>query len=230
MGKCSIAGCDGIAKSRGWCQAHYMRWLNTGDVGPAEVIRRQKGRICSVEGCNRKHTGRGFCEGHLRRFKATGDPGPAEFEPRRPKGDKCSIEGCDRLRYAKELCELHYRRVRDYGSLDVPEHPRWRSNPTYNAVHFRLRAERGRPSWHVCECGAQAQQWAYVRGDDQLLKIDDKGRPYSTDLSRYQAMCVTCHRRMDAEATRTQGCSVIGCEGGHKALGLCSKHYQAARK
>ena len=227
MTTCKIEGCDGPVKTRGWCQAHYARWLRTGDTGPADVVRKSPGRACSVEGCGRKHVGHGFCEGHLRRYKSTGDPGPAEFEPRKPKGDRCIVDGCDHLRYAKDVCDRHYQRLRKYGTLDLPERE---GAATYNAVHLRIRAQRGAAKDSTCPCGAAAEHWAYVRGDDQSVRYDEQGRPYSTDLSRYEALCRTCHRRMDAEATRTPGCSVPGCDGTHKARGMCSKHYQAARK
>lgn len=35
--KCSIQGCGRVAKSRGWCPAHYMRWRKYGDTGSAEL-------------------------------------------------------------------------------------------------------------------------------------------------------------------------------------------------
>ena len=230
---CSIEGCNEPSKSRGWCQPHYMRWWYSGDTDPATpLVKRAKGRACSVEGCSRKHRGHGFCEGHLRRYKSTGDPGPAEFEPRRAKGNACDLDGCDRPRYAKGVCELHHRRMRDFGSYyEVLLLAQWVGDEaTYNAVHLRLRAQRGAAKDSTCPCGAAAEHWAYVRGDDQSVRYDERGRPYSIDLSRYVALCRTCHRRMDAEATRTRGCSVDGCEGEHKSRGMCSKHYQAARK
>ena len=227
MTTCKIEGCDGPVKTRGWCQAHYARWLRTGDTGPADVVRKSPGRACSVAGCSRKHQGRGYCDGHLRRVIATGEPGPAEFEPRKPKGDRCIVDGCDHLRYAKDVCDRHYQRLRKYGTLDLPERE---GAATYNAVHLRIRAQRGPAKDNTCPCGAAAEHWAYVRGDDQSVRYDERGRPYSIDLSRYVALCRTCHRRMDAEATRTRGCSVDGCEGEHKSRGMCSKHYQAARK
>ena len=191
------------------------------------MVRKSPGRACSVAGCSRKHQGRGYCDGHLRRVIATGEPGPAEFEPRKPKGDRCIVDGCDHLRYAKDVCDRHYQRLRKYGTLDLPERE---GSATYNAVHLRIRAQRGPAKDNTCPCGAAAEHWAYVRGDDQSVRYDERGRPYSIDLSRYVALCRTCHRRMDAEATRTRGCSVDGCEGEHKSRGMCSKHYQAARK
>ena len=225
MTTCKIEGCDGPVKTRGWCQAHYARWLRTGDTGLADVVRKSPGRVCSVAGCGRKHQGRGYCDGHLRRVIATGEPGPAEFEPRKPKGDRCIVDGCDHLRYAKDVCDRHYQRLRKYGTLDLPERE---GSATYNAVHLRLRAQRGAAKDSTCPCGAAAEHWAYVRGDDQSVRYDEQGRPYSTDLSRYEALCRTCHRRMDAEATRTHGCSVPGCDGTHKARGMCNRHYRQA--
>ena len=125
---------------------------------------------------------------------------------------------------------MHYQRLRDHGSLDAPTHYRWTGDEaSYGAVHLRLRAERGLPGDFVCDCGARAQHWAFMR-DDRPAMYSDGGRPYSTDLSRYKAMCVTCHRRMDAEATRTRGCSVAGCDGEHKARGMCNRHYRQALK
>ena len=227
MTTCKIEGCDGPVKTRGWCQAHYARWLRTGDTGPADVVRKSPGRACSVAGCSRKHQGRGYCDGHLRRVIATGEPGPAEFVPRKPKGDRGIVDGCDHLRYAKDVCDRHYQRLRKYGTLDLPERE---GSATYNAVHLRLRAQRDAAKDSTCPCGAAAEHWAYVRGDDQSVRYDNEGRPYSTDLSRYEALCRTCHRRMDAEATRTHGCSVPGCDGTHKARGMCNRHYRQALK
>ena len=125
---------------------------------------------------------------------------------------------------------MHHQRLSDHGSLDRPAHPKWTGDDaSYNAVHLRLRVQRGKPGEHLCQCGARAEQWAFIRGDGPV-KYDDEGRPYSTDLSRYEPMCLTCHRRMDADATRTLGCSVLGCDGEHKARGMCNRHYRQALK
>lgn len=35
--KLCSAGCVRTVYARGWCRAHYARWLRTGDVGPAKI-------------------------------------------------------------------------------------------------------------------------------------------------------------------------------------------------
>lgn len=39
MNTCSVEGCEGAVKARGWCQTHYSRWRRTGDVGAATPVR-----------------------------------------------------------------------------------------------------------------------------------------------------------------------------------------------
>lgn len=228
MTECLIEGCDYPAKTRGWCQAHYMRWYTTGDTGSANVQRRSRGRKCSVPGCGRKHQGRGFCDGHLRRFIQTGAPGPAEFERRNP-GAPCVVVNCERRADGGyEMCEKHYQRWRKHGdALAAPTPYQWTGDEaSYGAVHFRLRKSRGKASALSCvRCGSPAEHWSYDHSDPRQ-KIDPGGRPYSTDLSRYRPMCAACHRQMDAERTRAVGCSVEGCDGPHKARGMCNRHYR----
>lgn len=232
MALCSIEGCEGTAKARGWCQAHYMRWWATGNVGAAEIVRRPKGRTCSVDGCERRHQGRGYCEAHLRRFLKYGEPGSAVVDPRNP-GAICKIDECEQPARARGWCNAHYLRWRKTGDplTPVPDHGgRWTgSDATYTAIHQRIKKIRGSAKRYPCvSCGEPAAQWAYDHSDP-APKYNPNNRPYSLDLSRYMALCLECHRRLDAARTRTQGCSVLGCEGRHKAHGLCGKHYQQLR-
>ncbi len=40
---CSVDGCDMEAKTRSWCQTHYMRWWRTGN--PTQPITRPTKRL-----------------------------------------------------------------------------------------------------------------------------------------------------------------------------------------
>lgn len=80
-----------------------------------------------------------------------------------------------------------------------------KQDASYALVHYRLGIERGRASGFVCdECGSPAKDWAYDNLDANE-KYDEKGRPYSEDLSHYRPMCRSCHRAFDAKATCRKG-------------------------
>jgi len=58
---------------------------------------------------------------------------------------------------------------------------------TSEAVHLRLRRERGRASEYACvDCGEAAEEWSF-----------DEPSGYSVDLSRYAPRCIRCHREHD---------------------------------
>lgn len=76
---CSIPACDKSAYGRGWCKAHYQRWLTTGDPGDSPVRRRIPGDTCAIDGCSEPHNSRGWCKRHYRRWLRTGDAGGLEF-------------------------------------------------------------------------------------------------------------------------------------------------------
>lgn len=68
---CSIKGCDGIVKARGWCGKHYHRWERHGDPDTKTT-----GLIadCSVAGCTERFSAKSFCKKHYRNFRVYGDP------------------------------------------------------------------------------------------------------------------------------------------------------------
>lgn len=209
------------------CRTHYMRWYTTGETGSGE-IRGYARRECSVEGCARPHRSGGYCTGHYDRMRWTGDPGPVDFEPRRP-GATCSIEDCDRPTAGLGWCDKHYQRYRSTGdpTTPLPERgPRWVGDSvSYNGMHQRIGKLRGPARDQKCvSCGEVANHWAYDH-TDPAPKVES-GKPYSLDPQRYRPMCQPCHRRMDAERTRTKGCSEPDCDRPHKSRGLCGRHYQ----
>ena len=78
---CSIDGCETVAKSRGWCNMHYVRWLRHGD--PLAVTVREPIPLvpCSVDGCDRTAQTKGWCSMHYARWRHTGSV-EADVEPR----------------------------------------------------------------------------------------------------------------------------------------------------
>ena len=55
---CSIHGCRGKHKARGYCSTHYRQWKRTGSPGSTVQA------SCTVAGCSRAHHGRGLCKTH----------------------------------------------------------------------------------------------------------------------------------------------------------------------
>lgn len=71
---CHPDGCDRPARARGWCRAHYLRVLRTGNPGTAAIPEPKK--KCSVEDCDRivdSLGGHGYCGKHYQRFRKHGD-------------------------------------------------------------------------------------------------------------------------------------------------------------
>lgn len=100
------------------------------------------------------------------------------------------------------LCSKHYARLVRYGD-PVATRPGGRrpriEHPSYSTVHQRIARDRGRAGDHECSiegCGRLAQDWAYDHSDP-APRHDEKGRPYSTDGSRYIAVCRPHHRILD---------------------------------
>lgn len=75
--------------------------------------------------------------------------------------------------------------------------------PTYWAMHSRIRDRRGPARTYACffDCGRQAKQWALRHEAKNLLtgKADTRGcrAKYSTNIDDYIPLCATCHVRYD---------------------------------
>lgn len=164
-----------------------------------------KAETCAFPDCpKRPRSGsEPLCEGHYyQRRRGT---------PLRPlqvyRNERCMVEGCERPPSGK-YCSMHDARIRRHGDPDVaipqceraipkgPNHPRWQDEPTYSAVHQRVRKRDGKASDHTCRCGAPARHWAYIgpRAPEDRL-------PYR-GVDDYEAMCTACHKRMDMAAIR----------------------------
>lgn len=67
---CSIDGCETAAKSRGWCQKHYMRWYKSGTT---ELPEKPPQEFCPADDCDRPVRARGWCNTHYMRWLNHGD-------------------------------------------------------------------------------------------------------------------------------------------------------------
>lgn len=100
---CSITDCGkAAANRRGWCNAHYKRFLKHGDPTAGEPMRMSRIGTCSVDGCSNRIQGRGLCHPHHLRLLRHGDPLAGGTSPGEPeaflknvalpyKGDECLI-------------------------------------------------------------------------------------------------------------------------------------------
>lgn len=127
-GTCLVDGCNEQYMAKGYCQAHYQRWVKTGGDPqpgiPIKIRKRTRG-TCSVEGCERPHNSRGWCEPHYHRWQKHGDVmADVPIEDRKSRKGVCRVDGCGRPigRGARQLCIGHLIRERVHGDVqaDVP--------------------------------------------------------------------------------------------------------------
>ena len=118
---CTVDGCGRPHRSRGWCAAHYARWVKHGDPlvgGPVQTVETRS--VCSIEGCGRPHAYRGWCSTHCQRWRQYGDP-LADVPVRRLRRnpESCSMADCDRIARKRGWCSRHYSRWQKYGDPAV---------------------------------------------------------------------------------------------------------------
>jgi hypothetical protein len=167
---CSIAGCDRAIEARGWCKAHYSRWLRSHSISEQPIrTPNAERRECEVDGCDR--TGRlkrGMCGLHYKRFQRRGDPLVGGPTPR------------------------------PYGTRGGGRKPSSDGSVGYSGIHSRVVRERGPASGHACwSCGQPAEHWAYDH-EDPDARIDARDGAYSQSIDHYYPMCQKCHVRFDA--------------------------------
>jgi len=116
--KCAVTGCGRRAYARGWCQTHYRRWRDNGDLGSAEIIPASPHRLssltvtCTVPGCDRPTQSKNLCSAHYRRLWLTGDV-QADKPLRERQPSACSV--CGRATVSKGLCSAHYAKWKRWG-------------------------------------------------------------------------------------------------------------------
>lgn len=72
---------------------------------------------------------------------------------------------------------------------------------TYHSAHAKTRRIRGSASEYLCECGLQAEQWAYNHMDPDEISTTH-GTSFSLNTDFYVAMCRKCHSIFDHNRDR----------------------------
>jgi hypothetical protein len=70
---CTVDGCEGVSKARGWCARHYYRWYRHGDPQGGGSDRRGP-RECKEPMCTSPSRTRDWCTKHYQAWIRTGSP------------------------------------------------------------------------------------------------------------------------------------------------------------
>lgn len=144
MRTCSLDGCDRPYLAKGYCSAHYCRWIKYGDPhggGPERVPHGQRG-FCVVDRCDRPaKTTSGLCSLHyqrLRRYGSTEGRAPAI----------CSVDCCDTAVLTMGWCAFHWRRYLRWG------------NPTFEPICSVEGCDKASPAGKRGLCVMHYSRWA----------------------------------------------------------------------
>lgn len=157
---------------------------------------------------------------HYKRWKRHGDVNVQgrRYSPPNPNKQKCAADGCESVEDgASRFCKMHGTRVRRHGDAGAVilhadrDHPCGERNhawtgddATYTAMHRRVSRARGKASEQACvDCGKAASHWSYDRKCEN--EVQSEYGPYSTNVGRYQARCVPCHKRFDLASIKGGG-------------------------
>ena len=98
---CSVSGCDGKAKARGWCKSHYGRWLTHGDVRADEPLRRMTPKAASSDEAYRRAAADEVFIERIRRDCVRGDGGCLLWQ------GACTGNGYGHVKYADHNLFVH---------------------------------------------------------------------------------------------------------------------------
>lgn len=184
---CSIEDCERPHASRGWCQTHYMRWLNHGDVQAARPVGasiERPSEPCVVAECERMRYVRGMCSLHYARWYKHGDVGPSGSS-RAPRGQRtpCQLEGCEKRVKGHGWCDRHYYRVVIRGGEPGPVgklEPQWRHDKQGYIIRGSGKSFESQHRFVMEQMlGRQLRSWESVHHKNG---IKDDNRPENLEL------------------------------------------------
>lgn len=71
MKVCAASGCERRARTRGWCDGHYKRYLEGRPVDSPLARRVKGGARCEAASCDRRAETQGLCLQHFRRLRCS---------------------------------------------------------------------------------------------------------------------------------------------------------------
>lgn len=110
---CAVDGCERKRKYRLYCNTHYRRLRERGEVGGAESLVMSRSGACAVDGCEQTIRSRGLCALHYGRQLHGRPLTPQPTAPR-----VCEVDGCGRGRRHRKFCDKHQRRMKTHGTTD----------------------------------------------------------------------------------------------------------------
>ena len=155
----------------------------------------------------------------------------------------CSVDGCDRPHNARGLCSLHYRLVVKYGSIEPPPKS---ATDFHSALLSAVEKGKDDDCWEwlgklshngygIIYIGGhthQAHRLAYrlfVGAIPDGWHVHHKcGRRGCVNPGHLEALSPGTH--LHSHRTQPPICSVSDCGRPTSAKGLCSHHYNQARK
>jgi 5-methylcytosine-specific restriction endonuclease McrA len=128
LAECSIETCASLAKARGWCNAHYLRWFNHGDP-VADFTRRRK--PCLRDGCDVLSYGLGLCPNHYKQVQYQRNPEKYRgWERQRRVTQAEVVRAKDRERHARNPTRARVastnRKARIRGAIGTFTEAQWR--------------------------------------------------------------------------------------------------------
>ena len=196
MLKCSFETCSSESVARGFCGPHYHQ----------EHMRTNP--PCSLEGCIKPRKSKGLCSAHYSEMKRR--------EPENPDAPRCAYPACQKASVAKGLCRSHYAKFRllnkppcSFEDCDSLQYSGGLCRVHYdNQRHNRLKSVV-RENCTVAGCIRHVPN-----GSAKLCSMHSNRLRRYGDVGKAESL------------VGIEGCSVDGCDGEHKAQGMCDLHYR----